>query len=439
MSDPLDVRLVLSALRYVDEGLSERAAFARSVADYDVRRGRTLRRALMLLMEVSKRRIRYDRTLERLGLSNVDPAVKPPLYVYLYYSIDNLQNRGDVCELLRVSRGFRGMPREVERSLASIGFARESMRTHDPSRELEDHSLKFSCPPWFVEYSFRLLGRPDGIRFLRSCLGRLPPYLRVNTLRGDEASTLDRLKREGVRLSKVDKVPYVYRVDGFSKPPTRLDSWREGLFSSQDFSSCLVGYAADPKPYEEVLDLCSAPGGKTSHIAQIMNNLGKIYSIDFSHERMKLWGREMKRLGVEVAEPVITDVKSGIPLDVEVDLALLDPPCTGTGVLMKNPSMKSRLTRPAVKSYSRIQWEMLVKASEKVKKGGRLVYFTCSITREENEDLISRFLGFNHNFELVDLRFDGFPRGLYLDECIRLYPHLNMCNGAFIAKLKRSS
>ena len=201
----------------------------------------------------------------------------------------------------------------------------------------------------------------------------------------------------------------------------------------------MVGYLVDPHPGDSVLDLCAAPGGKTGHMGQLMNNKGKLYSLDSSEKRMVLWSKEMKRLGIEIAEPRIVDVKEEIPIRGLFDVVLLDPSCSGTGILMKHPSMKVRLNKSSINAYSEMHWNMICAASKKVKKDGFLIYSTCSITREENEDIIWKFLSLNYDFELVTIEVDGLTRGLYLNECLRFYPHKHSSHGAFIAKLKRSS
>ena len=437
MSFSLTLRMVFDALRYLEEGLGEKAAFARSVRESGVQGRGASRLALKIFMEVSKHRIRYDRLVEMVGGAGLAPPLRWIIYLFLYHA----EGRGgveDLCRFLEYARRAYRIPSEVEGIFGLLeSFKGEPEPLPDPLWEVEDLALDFSLPPWFVGYCLKLLGRMDGLRFMRSLLGNLPTYIRINTLKGSEDSILRDLRGEGVEVEGVDLIPGVYRVEGASKPLMGLDSWRKGFFSILDLLSCLAGHVADAKPYDRVLDLCAAPGGKTMLLALMMDNKGEIYSLDRSRERMRVWRGEMGRLGVTIAKPILSDARGRIPLRGEVDLVLLDPPCTGTGILMKNPSMKARLSPSALRSYVGVQWSMLEAASEMVRDGGHLVYSTCSITREENEDLVWRLLRVDPRFELVDLGFKGLPRGLFLSECIRLYPHVNACNGGFIAKLRR--
>ena len=170
-----------------------------------------------------------------------------------------------------------------------------------------------------------------------------------------------------------------------------------------------------------------------------MQNRGAIYSVDYSKRRMGIWKSEIARMGVDVAQPVIADACSPLPLKIEADIVVLDPPCTSTGAFGKLPSAKWRLTRRSVDKMAEIQWKMLCNCAEKVKAGGKLVYSTCSITVEENEMLIERFLKWHPEFSLAEIPLKvGLPGLRGMDYCRRLYPHIHECNGFFIAQLIKS-
>jgi 16S rRNA (cytosine967-C5)-methyltransferase len=145
-------------------------------------------------------------------------------------------------------------------------------------------------------------------------------------------------------------------------------------------------------------------------------------------------------MGVQIAMPIIADACHPPPLNLQADIVVLDPPCTSTGAFGKLPSTKWRLTRRSVDKMAEIQWQMLDSYAENVKQGGTLVYSTCSITVEENEMLIERFLKRHAEFSLVETRPKIGLLGLRgLEKCQRLYPHIHQCNGFFLAKLVRAS
>jgi 16S rRNA (cytosine967-C5)-methyltransferase len=229
---------------------------------------------------------------------------------------------------------------------------------------------------------------------------------------------------------------YAYKLIATKQPLTRIASFREGLFYIQDKASCFAAEAANPKPRMTVLDVCAAPGAKTTYLAQLMQNRGVIYSVEYSRRRMAIWMSEVARMGVEIAVPIIADACNPLPFTIEADIVVLDPPCTSTGSFGKLPSAKWRLTRRSVDKMAEIQWQMINSCAENVKLEGVLIYSTCSITTEENEMVIQRFLKWHPEFSLTEIRPKvGFPGLRGMDNCQRLYPHINQCNGFFIAKL----
>jgi 16S rRNA (cytosine967-C5)-methyltransferase len=243
-----------------------------------------------------------------------------------------------------------------------------------------------------------------------------------------------------MQLDKVDQLEYTYRLVNTKVPLAKSSSFKEGLFYVQDKASCFAAEATNPQPGMTVLDVCAAPGAKTTYLAQLMQNRGVIYSVDYSKRRMRVWKAETQRMKADIAEPLIVDVRASIALRAEADIVILDPPCTSTGTFRKSPSAKWRLTRRSMEHMARIQSQMLNNSAEHVKLGGSLVYSTCSVTVEENEMLIERFLKWHLDFSLTEITPAIGSRGLRgLDKCRRLYPHVDDCNGFFIAKLKKQS
>lgn len=289
-------------------------------------------------------------------------------------------------------------------------------------------------PAWWVEYCFRLLGRADAIRLLSAHTG--PRYVRVNPLRNHGRtslpSTLKDLKR---KLTKVDGEPSIYVLDG---PPSAFSKFfDEGTFQIQDKASFLAVRAADPQSGESVLDVCAAPGGKTATLAQFMKNKGTIISIDYSRKRIQSWKREVARLGVRIAEPVVADA-SNPSIRGAFDLILIDPPCSGTGILDRNPSMKWHLSAELIHRYSRIQQDIIESVLPLLSEEGRVLYCTCSVTREENEDVVSSFLSKHPDFETRPvLESYGTPGLSKFSDCRRLWPHRDGTAGYFVARLQR--
>jgi len=229
----------------------------------------------------------------------------------------------------------------------------------------------------------------------------------------------------------------VWRLDRTKKQGILFAYARSGEVVIQDLATIVASVVASPRPGDIVLDLCAAPGNKTGHLAALMNNRGEIISVDVSAKRMIQWKKDMKRLGCVIASPVISDA-SRLDFHAEADVVLVDPPCSNSGVFARNPSAKWRVTPARIRSLTIRQATILRSASEHVRAGGTLVYSTCSILPEENEDVISHFMRINPEFRmekqtpfLGSLGLKGF------EVFQRFYTHLHNCNGYFIAKLRR--
>jgi 16S rRNA (cytosine967-C5)-methyltransferase len=284
------------------------------------------------------------------------------------------------------------------------------------------------------------MGRDEALKFLEKSVDIPPVYVRLNTLKAPQETLLKELETENVVLEKVEQLRHVYRLVQSRKPLIRTVGFGQGHFFIQDKASCLAAEIAAPKPEATVLDVCAAPGAKTTYLAQLMENRGTITSVDYSKRRIQVWKKETERMGTAIAEPMVADARKSLPLNVSVDLVILDPPCTSTGTFGKTPDAKWRLTKRSMLGMSKIQAEMIEECAEYVKNGGSLVYSTCSVTVEENEMVIENFLKLHPEFQLVEpTPRIGLPGLRGLTKCQRLYPHVHECNGFFVAKLKKEN
>jgi 16S rRNA (cytosine967-C5)-methyltransferase len=429
--------------------LSEPLAFARTVRQLSARDINSMRLARMLISETVRRQNFIDRfidnTIDPETISEYPLGVQAFLRLYVYQTRmaknwiePNIDEAEKIVGLARKILGWKTLL-QVEPYLGKL-------LTHRPETvfagvaDEKQVGLRTYHPTWFVKYCFRLFGRSQSLAMLEADLQPPPVYLRLNTLKADETQILERLAAEEVRLEKVDELRFTYRVVETKKPVTRTSGFNDGLCYVQDKASCFAAEAADPKPDMTVLDVCSAPGAKTTHLAQLMQNRGQIISVDYSKRRMKIWKNETLHMGTEIAESIIADARNPIPVTEEADILVLDPPCTGTGTFAKLPAAKWRLTPKSVDRMAEVQWQMLNNSAEKVRQGGTLIYSTCSVTAEENEMQIERFLKWHLNFALTKIKPKmGLPGLRGLEKCQRLYPHIHQCNGFFIAKLLKNS
>lgn len=434
--------LAIETLSWIElQRLGERLALAKTAKQLDVGDPKILGLAHKLIIETLRRQNLIDALVNSVlaprSLSDFKVGTRAFLRLYTY-SIKF--EGGDIAKASLIARtgrsilGWRQL-NDVEEALGRI-LSKNVNEIVSKAIDEEKVALQTYNPTWFVRYCFRMLGRSEAIRFLASTSEATPTYLRLNTLMDSEKNILEKLKSEGAIVVKEPKIKYTYRLLGNKSPLTRMQSFREGLFYIQDKASCLAAEASTPKAGMTVLDACAAPGAKTTHIAQLMKNKGSIYSVDYSMRRTTVWKKEIERMSVKIASPLVADACKPLPVRLTADLVVLDPPCTSTGAFAKAPSAKWRLTNRSVAHMADIQWKMLNNCAEYVKEDGCLVYSTCSVTLEENEMLIERFLKWHPDFALTDVSpkigVDGF-RGL--SQCQRLFPHLHRCNGFFIAKM----
>jgi len=425
--------------------LSERLALARTVKQLSIRDANAVRLAHMLVCETVRRRNFIDafvnNALKTESISEFNLGVQAFLRLYVYqtriakdWSRIDVEEAESIAKLARSILGWKTL-RKVERVLGVLLTQKSTSILEGVSDEERIGLLTFH-PTWFVKYCFKLFGRREAIAMLEADTQPPPTYIRLNTLKAAENEILEKLSEDGIRVEKVRELRHAYKVIGTTYPLARTASFHEGLFYIQDKASCFASEAANPKPRTTVLDVCAAPGAKTTYLAQLMQNRGVIYSVDYSRRRMGVWRGEVERMGVEIAAPVIADACNPLPLTVKADVVVLDPPCTSTGAFGKLPSAKWRLTRRSVDKMAEIQWQMLNTCAENVKPGGTLIYSTCSITAEENEMLVERFLKRHPEFSLTEITPKiGLPGLRGMEKCQRLYPHVHQCNGFFIAKL----
>lgn len=425
--------------------VNERLALAQTTKSLGSVSADASKLAHQLVYETIRRRNLIDKLIDRvlkpksLINFNVDLRAFLRLYVYQTRFADasgkvNVEDASRVASIARSILGWKTV-RQVEPYLGFLLTCEMGLISKAGSEEGEV-GLRTFHPTWFVKYCFRLFGREEAVAFLEGNAHPPPTFIRLNTLKASEGEILEKLEAEGFILQKDPLLKNVYQVMGTKQPSSNSAGYKQGLFYIQDKASCFAAEASDPRAGAIVLDVCAAPGAKTTYIAQLMQNKGVILSIDYSIRRMSVWQADVARMGATIAGAAIADACVSLPFSGVADLVVLDPPCTSSGVFGRLPSAKWRLSPHSIDRMAGIQWRMIESCAEIVKSGGFLVYATCSITEEENELIIERFLQNHFDFALVDIiPAVGLPGLRGLSKCRRLYPHLHQSNGFFIAKL----
>lgn len=312
----------------------------------------------------------------------------------------------------------------------------------DPARHI---SLRFSHPEWLVERWLARFGVEDTVALCERNNTPAPVTIRTNTLVTGRENLLERLASTGVQAEPTSLAPEGLTISGFDRLES-LDAYKEGWFTVQDESSMLVAHALSPEPGEDVIDLCGAPGGKTTHIAQLMENRGRILSVDLRPHRIRLIEQTAERLGISIIATKAVDALEFDPPDGKpVHALLLDAPCTGTGVLGRRADARWRKTPGELTELASLQRKLLSHAATLVAPGGHLVYSTCSLEPEENHLAIEEFLGEHPEFSPGDLRgclpesvFKGSGNGEPVSPgWMYLLPWRHGTDGFFIARLER--
>ena len=288
----------------------------------------------------------------------------------------------------------------------------------DVSDPLERISIETSHPRWLIERWARAFGFEEAEAFAKANNIVPPTAFRVVHVRSNEAEVLSRLSTAGATVEKSEVAQGAWRVSGATSLVRELSAG--GAIYLQDEASQLVAEMLDVKTGERALDLCAAPGGKTTVMADRAGDQALIIADDRSATRMATVIATTTLHGLRSIQSVILDAAEKLPFESNsFDKVLLDAPCSGTGTLRRNPEIRWRLSERDIGAFSENQKRFLANAAEVVKLGGRLVYSTCSVEREENEEVIAEFLARDDRVELMTTE--------------RTWPQRQGCDGFFIA------
>lgn len=273
-------------------------------------------------------------------------------------------------------------------------------REKDPLTYLE---VIYSHPRWMLERWLKRYGWEDTVRLCEYNNAPAELWIRANTLRCTPEELAERLTTEGCAVKRSRRVQEGLLLE--SAPSLAgLSSFGEGLFTVQDESSMLVAYALRPEPGAEALDLCAGPGGKTTHLAQMMQNQGVILACDLHEHRTKLIEENARRLGVTIIQTLVGDASIlHLQLDRQYPYVLVDAPCSGLGVLRRRPDARWRKKPEEIKELAALQQKILASAYQLLAPGGRLVYSTCTLEPEENTEVMREFLQQHPDLSVVDL------------------------------------
>jgi len=308
----------------------------------------------------------------------------------------------------------------------------------DPVQAL---AVRQSLPRWLARRWIDRYGL-EGARALGKTCNRIPPLtLRTNTLKIDRQTLMEALVHEGLSVEPTPVAPQGIVLPDGGRAVAELKTFEKGLFQVQDEAAQLVSTMLAPQPGQRVMDACAGLGGKTGHLAQIMKNRGTVIALDNQRWRLAKLEAEMKRLGVTIVCPRTGDLTAGVDeIAGEVfDRVLVDAPCSGLGVLRRNPDTRWTVSEADLARQGRRQACMLDKAARLVAPDGILAYAVCSLEPEENEEVVQAFLDQHPEFRLETAPMPDLPAAALVDErgLLKTFPPRDGMDGFFAATFRR--
>jgi 16S rRNA (cytosine967-C5)-methyltransferase len=331
------------------------------------------------------------------------------------------------------------------------GLLRTIIRTLDnlvwPTREIDEVNylgIVQSHPNWMVKRWINRFGFDDAVRLCEENNRRPVMSLRVNKHKITTGEFENYLTEKKIYFKKSIFNGGFFMTKTMSKLYTD-DFFVKGFFTVQDESAGMVSMLVDPKKEELILDLCSAPGGKASHMSELMNNEGKIIAVEKYLSRLEVMNRNLQRLGTkdiktihdDVSEPRSAELKEG--LIGKADKILIDAPCSGLGVLSKKPDIKWKRELEDIHKLQKLQNSLLEDSLKYLKPDGVIVYSTCTIELEENQAVVDAFLSNHPEFRIDDASAYIPKEAVNERGFMELLPHIHKTDGAFAARLARKS
>ncbi len=383
------------------------------------------------------------RNILRLGAFQLLHLDGIPAHAAIYETVQLATSHLRTSARGRKTAGFiNAILRAVQRKGAALTY---------PSLDenpIEHIAISLSYPTWLVKQWIQTRGVSWTLAFCRASNQIAPLAFRINILLTHREEVCQSLETGGI-AAKVSKIA----PDGLvleNRASTAFDATsdqtlkdilrREDIYV-QDESAMLVSHLLSPKDARCIVDLCAAPGGKTTHLAHLMGNAGKLVAVDVSTEKVALLQKNCQRLGVRNVETRTMDATTeDIGFIKAADAVLIDAPCSGFGTLRRHPDIRWNKTFDHIRALSEMQYELLKNAAQHIQPGGTLVYSTCSIEPMENEEVVQRFLTEFPMYSIEDARrfLPNIPANAITPQgFLQTFPHEHGVDGAFAARLKK--
>ncbi len=419
------VDFVARMLYYVDKyKLSFDKAFQYTLSDYKKRlRGYSLKRFYDVSWNVVLNYYKLRFIEERIY--GATKGYRRLVVLWIYYLGKKLL--GEISEYNRFIRKFsKNMPKDIDLD--------EELSKLDRVSRI---AVELSYPKWFIELLLKYMNINEVVRLLES-MNKEFYWIRVNTLKIDVDKAVKLLEAENVIVEQDKDLWYMLKVIDYSKPLYQLELLKEGYIITQDKASAMVVEALEPTVNDVIIDMCSAPGIKASLVMQLTENKANMVLIDISRDRVYNMVKLLKKYGVDMdkVQIVIAD-STKPPISYRVDKVLLDAPCSSSGTLPRDPSIRIHLSDIKwVKRFPELQLRLLKSA---IKLGSEVVYAVCSLIPWEGEEIVEKVVEEENNIVLDKPSIpgsNGYEPYSISERVIRFFPHIHRTEGFFIAKIK---
>jgi len=432
--------VAIEALSLVElEGMTLKAAVDSAAHQLQVKDAHSVREARRLAFETLNRRNLLDLLLKKVlapaELDDFKLGVQAFLRIFTYGTKISL-NAVEPASLAELGRQILGWKEllPVERVLGRIASANVKDTLGD-FQDDEGVALRAFNPLWFVRYAIRTFGRAEALRLLSTSRPRGRTFICLNTLRTKESEILEELRSKDIILEPLEGLPQAHEVLKAEKGLRRQIF--AGLLRLQDLPSILAVVASNSKAGKRVLFMNASPAASATYMAQLMGNQGDILVLDRVEERLSKALADASSARVSIVRTQLVEDPLTVP-DLQVDTVMFHAPSSRTGVFWREPSLKWHFQQDAIKHFIEVQDELLDACSKAVRVGGDLVYWTRSVAVEEDELAVERFLGRHPEFILSEtLPKIGVPGLRGQRQSQRLFPHLHLCDGAFIARMAK--
>lgn len=398
-----------------------------------------------LLTEITYGTLQYKMTLDYyldpFIRGSVDHWVRWLLRLSLYqiHYLTRIPPHAAVNEAVEIAkrRGHQGIASMVNGILRSI--LRQGVASTDEIKDpIERLAIETSHPEWLVQRFVDNYGMEVATEMLQE--NNVPPVqtVRVNTTKVNVEEAITSLEAEGLTAKKSDMMPECLHVT--NGQPARTKAFQEGLITIQDESSMIPANVLHPNPGMRVLDMCAAPGGKTTHLAEIMNNEGSILATDLHPHKLDLIDHNTDRLGINIVETAPIDGRKAPDFlqPESFDAILVDAPCSGLGVMRRKPDIKYTKREEDLENLQKIQLALLDAATKVLKIEGKLVYSTCTVDKKENEGTVNAFLTAHPEMEAIQL--ESLPTKLAKKQAngmLQVFPQDFGSDGFFVAAFRK--